>query len=288
MSENTEIAWTNHTLNLLSGCSKISAGCANCYAANLPPAMRRHAEWGPTTERKFAPESYIAQVYAWQRRAERTGVRERVFGPSVADPFEGPHDNGKEGCNGPRPDYLPVLRRMFNLAVECPTLDFQVLTKRPWNAVAWWRDDVIPGAEAFWPRNLWIGTSVENQEAANERVPWLVQLPAAVRFLSMEPMLDYVDVDRWLDDLSADADGDDEPTLRGVQWVIIGGESGNRARPFDPEWARAVVRSCAWYGVPAFVKQMGSVWAAERGAEHKKGGDPGEWDADLRVREMPS
>ena len=270
MSEHTGIAWTNHTLNLISGCTKISAGCANCYAANLPPAMRRHAEWGPNAERKFAPESYIAHVYAWERRAAKTGVRERVFGPSVADPFEGPHGPNGEGRNGPRADYLPVIRRMFNLAVECPHLDFQVLTKRPWNAVAWWRDDVLPGAEAFWPRNLWIGTSVEDQRAADERVLPLLKLPAAVRFLSCEPLLERVVL-----------------PLDGVQWLIVGGESGRNARRMQMAWADDVVTQCRTAGVPVFVKQMGTALAEVCGYADKKGGDPSEWPSFLRVQEFP-
>lgn len=270
MSEHTGIAWTNHTLNLLSGCTKISAGCKFCYAAALPPAMRRHAEWGPSGVRMFAPEKYIAQVYAWQKRAEKTGIRERVFGPSVADPFEGPHGAGGEGNDGPRPDYLPVIARMFNLAVECPNLDFQVLTKRPWNAVAWWRQHAADGTEAFWPANLWIGTSVEDQDAADERVPYLRYLPARVRFLSCEPLLSRVQL-----------------RLDGIQWVIVGGESGRNARPMEPRWAENIVADCQNAEVPVFVKQMGTVWAETWGATHKKGGDPEEWSTYLRIQEFP-
>jgi protein gp37 len=267
VSENTAIGWTDHTLNLISGCTKISAGCVNCYAANLPPAMRRHAEWGPNAERKFAPESYIAQVYGWERRAAKTGIRERVFGPSVADPFEGPHGPGGEGRNGPREDYLPVIRRMFNLAVECPHLDFQVLTKRPWNAVAWWKASGLQS----WPRNLWIGTSVEDQRAADERVPYLVELPAAVRFLSCEPLLERVCL-----------------PLTGIRWVIVGGESGRKARQMYMAWADHIIGDCQCAGVPVFMKQMGTVTAEACGYADKKGGDPSEWPTYMRVQEFPA
>jgi len=267
MSENTGITWADHTLNLLSGCVKISKGCANCYAAALPPAMRRHAEWGPDGERKFAPESYIQQVYAWQRRAAKTGVRERVFGPSVADPFEGPHGSDGEGRNGPRPDYLPVIERMFRLAAGCPDLDFQVLTKRPWNAVAWWKSTV---GGTRWPSNLWIGTSVEDQRAADERIPWLTQLPARVLFLSCEPLLERVIL-----------------PLAGIRWVIVGGESGRNARMMRMAWADDIVGQCKAAGVPVFVKQMGTVTAATCGYYDKKGGDPAEWPTFLRVQEFP-
>ena len=294
MSENTAIAWTNHTLNLISGCTKISAGCLNCYAANLPPAMRRHAEWGPNAERKFAPESYIAQVYAWERRAAKTGIRERVFGPSVADPFEGPHGPDGEGRNGPREDYLPVIRRMFALAVECPHLDFQVLTKRPWNAVAWWRDDVIPGAEAFWPSNLWIGTSVEDQRAAHARVLPLLKLPARIRFLSCEPLLERVALTELRDNSDDVADGpfhratsEDFHVERGVQWVIVGGESGRNARRMQMAWADDIVRQCRDANVPVFVKQMGTRIAEVCNYNDKKGGDPSEWPSYLQVQEFP-
>lgn len=287
MAERTGIQWTDHTHNPWSGCTKISAGCANCYAANLPPAMRRHAIWGDGGQRVRASDAYLRQPFAWDQKAEKDGVRRRVFCASVADVFEA------------RPELDRWRDHLMATIALTPSLDWQLLTKRPEYAVAYLsnpdlyervltaanqiRQDIprlnrIPisdpthGLAAWWP-NLWIGTSVENQEAADTRIPHLLKIPAAVRFLSMEPLLGPVDVSQWLSvrPCACDAKGDvnpfrtcsETPCAARIGWAIIGGESGNKARPMHPDWARKVRDQCIAAGVPFFFKQWGMLAPGE-------------------------
>lgn len=134
--------------------------------------------------------------------------------------------------------------------------------------------------------NVHLGVSVEAKDVL-ERIDWLRRTPARVRFVSVEPLLEEVDLSPYLGDAELK-----QGPLRGVDWAIVGGESGPGARPCEPEWIRKVVRQCQERGVPVFVKQLGSVWArkAGQGADgpfDSKGGDPEEWPEDLRVREFP-
>lgn len=253
MSANTSIEWAHHTFNPWSGCAKVSPGCANCYAANLPPSMRRGAEWGEGRPRVVASDAYWREPLAWARKAKAAGERHWVFCASTADVFEA------------RDDLDPWRCRLFDLIRETPELDWLLLTKRPEQAVKWW-----PLYSARWPDNAWIGTSVENQAAADERIPHLLQIPARVRFLSMEPLLGPVDLGgymgvllpghRWADCLCAQIDPVDRPCFRcggggGIHWVIVGGESGrgSGARPMHPAWARSLRDQCKAAGVPFFV-----------------------------------
>lgn len=135
-------------------------------------------------------------------------------------------------------------------------------------------------------KRVWLGTSVEDQATADERIPLLLQTPAAVRFVSLEPQLEHVDLFAWVTGHKG----------FGLDWVIVGGESGPGARPFDVAWARSVVNQCKAAKVPAFVKQLGSRWARGQNIgrdaslqklRNSKGGDPSEWEKDLRVREFP-
>ena len=254
MAERTGIQWTDHTHNPWSGCTKISAGCANCYAANLPPAMRRHAIWGDGGQRVRATDAYLRQPFAWDRKAEKDGVRRRVFCASVADVFEA------------RPELDPWREDLLKTIAATPHLDWQLLTKRPEYAVKFLAGRTLPP-------NLWMGTSVENQEAADIRIPHLLKIPAAVRFLSMEPLLGAVDVSRWLSvrPCACDAKGDvnpfrtcaETPCAARVGWVIVGGESGPKARPMHPDWARKLRDQCVAAGVPFFFKQWGMLAPGE-------------------------
>lgn len=140
--------------------------------------------------------------------------------------------------------------------------------------------------------HIWLGTSVENQAAADERIPLLLETPAAVRFLSMEPLLERVDITRYL---GMDAIEPDEPwdpytyeriEPSGLHWVIVGGESGKHARTFRWEWAP--IEECRAAGVAVFMKQMGAVWSKEHHAKDHHGGDMAEWPEHLRVREFPA
>lgn len=288
MSETTEIAWTDATFNPWSGCEKISAGCKFCYAAALPPSMRRGALWGPTGTRIRASASYLAQPLKWNRAAEKAGVPAHVFCASVADWAED------------RDDLDPWRDDLWATVAATPWLRWQMLTKRPHVAARY-------GAQFAANPNAWLGVSVEDQPAALERVPWALSVPASLIFLSVEPMigpvkLDHMDIESHpaADSLSRigayqvnalsgrNTDmGRPCPDVRRVGWVIIGGESGRHARPLDLAWVRNLIGQCRAAGDPVFVKQLGSVWAREHGATHPKGGDMAEWPADLRIREMP-
>jgi protein gp37 len=233
MSAGTSIEWADHTFNPWSGCAKVSAGCTHCYAAALPPRMRRHALWGPDARRVPATDEYWRQPLAWDRAAAREGVRARVFCASTADVFE---DRG---------DLDPWRIRLWELIKETRNLDWILLTKRPERMASW-------AAEHPWPYNAWAGTSVENQAAAAARIPHLLQVRASVRFLSCEPLLGPVDVSNW---------------LTGIEWVIVGGESGHSARPMSPTWARSLRDQAEFARVPFFFKQWGE-WAPSADAEN--------------------
>lgn len=260
-----------HTLNPWSGCYVKSDGCRECYAKNLPPAMRRGAVWGKNEPRVLAPDSYLAQVHAWNRAAEKLGIRMPVFCASTADIFERhavPEEN--ERLNGQR-------AKVWALVAATPWLDWLFLTKEPENIL-----DMIPAEWAAngCPVNVWMGCTVENQKAADARIPHLLRVPAVVRFLSVEPMVGAVDlrdvaglgcghegcIGQRIDALTG-ADqcghgywGGSRPER--IHWVLCGGESGRgvNVRPMAPEWARSLRDQCVAAGVAFHFKQWGE-WA---------------------------
>jgi protein gp37 len=234
----------------------------------------------------------------WHRAALKAGVRRRVFVASLADVFED------------HPDLVPWRAEALAILAQCTALDVQLLTKRPENV----RRMVPEAWLEHWPRHVWIGTTVEDQRRADERIPELLKVPAAVRFLSCEPLLGPVDLSEWIGTQShcsacgESCDGSPDsldgamrcmrcgyPTTTfepGVSWVIVGGESGPGARHFDLSWARSLVGQCREAGVPVFFKQLGDNPLTSPGpitwpttAHH--GADPSEWPADLRVQEFP-
>lgn len=302
MGSTTGIAWTDCTFNPWRGCTKVSAGCANCYAEKMSkrnPAVL--GEWGPHGQRAMAAPSYWRLPAQWDKAAKRDGVRRRVFCASLADVFED------------RPELVGPRRTLFSTIAATPNLDWLLLTKRPENIARLIPDACLP--------NVWLGVSVEDQAAAVARIPILLDTPAAVRFVSYEPSLGPVRFDRLatadlgrLDALRGChfVDGRNEPlpTPR-IDWLIVGGESGPTARPFDIAWARSVVEQCKAAGVACFVKQVGAnpvplapmrlpSYNALTGRRHRgwledgphaisdpAGADPAEWPEDLRVREFP-
>lgn len=262
--------------------------------------------WGPKGTRVVAAESYWRQPLKWNAEAEAAGERRRVFCASLADVFEGPETMPAESWVS----IIEARARLMVLIASTPALDWLLLTKRPQNVGL-----MVP---PLWhanglPPNVWIGTSVEDQAAADERIPHLLKVPASVRFLSCEPLLGPVDLRRWLtrwDVLettsptgrtlfrcrscgreSVTPDKRCHPTSPGggcaswdgigLHWVIVGGESGANARPMDPAWARSIRDQCAHAGVPLFVKQMGTAYAGSG-----KGGDC--IPDDLQIRELPA
>lgn len=305
MGEGTRIQWATHTFNPWRGCAKVTPGCDNCYAeAGSKRNPRLLGTWGPDGVRAMASESYWRKPLAWNERAAVAGERHRVFCASLADVFED------------RPDLVEPRARLFALITATPALDWLLLTKRPASARAMLTDrgrgslvermDEIRGAAAgdfAWPLpNVWLGTTVEDQARADERVPILLDTPAAVRFLSCEPLLGPVDltnlsvatttgVDQW-DALDRVEAGDAGTPGAVIDWLIIGGESGPSARPMDLGWARSLVEQGRAAGVAVFVKQLGRRPVDELGSEwthlrDSHGGDPAEWPLDLRVRELP-
>jgi len=282
MGESTGISWTDHTANFWMGCSRISPGCKHCYAEKLVTGRLGLPVWGPakTTERKRSKGAWV-DVPRWNRAAAREGVRRRLFVSSLADVFED------------HPQVAPWRAEALELLASCTSLDVQLLTKRPQNV----RAMVPPAWLEAWPAHIWIGTTVEDQKRATERIPHLLMVPARVRFLSCEPLLEPIDLDPWLyvptvcracgsteshydtnphnrpviDHcvLGAPLTGEpgavrcndcrslDVDELSPVSWVIVGGESGGGARPFGLDWVRAIVRQCRAASVPVFVKQMG-------------------------------
>jgi protein gp37 len=256
MGENSKIEWTHHTFNPWRGCTKVSPGCAHCYAETL--SHRNPATlgvWGDKGTRVVAAESYWRQPLKWDREARAAGERRRVFCASLADVFED------------RPDLVAPRVRLFHLINETPNLDWLLLTKRPENVRRFQGGAGVPRSWAeSMPPNVWIGTSVEDQERADERIPHLLAIPAAVRFLSIEPLLGPVDL-RRIPNLSPDRcryfDDVESLTLNGkvypsrrVHWVIVGGESGPKSRPMDRAWVLAIRDQCRAAGVPFFFKQM--------------------------------
>lgn len=225
MAAKTRIEWTHHTFNPWHGCTKISPGCANCYAETRDG---RHLyepvdHWGPGAPRMRLSAEYWMQPYKWNRAAQKAKERRRVFCASMADIFE---------VEAPQQEQ----RRLWPLIEGTPDLDWQLLTKRPERIL-----EVIP---APWrespPANVWYGTSIENADYV-WRVRALREVPAAVRFLSVEPLLGPIP----------------NLPLDGIGWVIVGGESGSGARPMQPAWARQIRDQCAAAQVPFFFKQWG-------------------------------
>jgi protein gp37 len=239
MGENSAISWTDHTFNPWWGCARVSPGCQHCYAETFARRTGNDV-WGQAAPRRFFGDKHWAEPLRWNARAEQAGVRARVFCASMADVFED------------RDDLVPERARLVDLIERTPWLDWLLLTKRPENVRdmvpgRWlWTATVINGAGAErvprWPANVWVGTTVEDQTRAYERLPWLLELPTPVRFLSCEPLLGPVDLTWW---------------LHGIGWVIVGGESGPKHRPLNLDHARSLRDQCTAAGVPFFFKQVG-------------------------------
>jgi len=274
MAEQTNIAWTDHTFNLWRGCTKISPGCTHCYAESQSKRNPRVlGTWGPHGTRPIATETYWREPLRWNRLATVEGRRYRVFCASMADVFEN------------RPDLAEPRRRLFGLIRDTPCLDWLLLTKRP----EIMRDTLV--THNFYPPNLWVGVSVENQEWADRRVPVLLQIPARIRFVDCEPLLGPIQLKEWIYPFY----GKLPQCWPGgpVNWVIAGGESGPQARPCDLTWIQALVKQCRDAGVPVFVDQVGrrpiSATHPDLSAiRHPKGGEPHEWPSELRIRQFPS
>jgi protein gp37 len=239
MAENTKIEWCDHTFNPWTGCTKVSPGCDHCYAEGW--AKRSGAvKWGAGEPRRRTTEGNWKLPHKWNRQAKADGRRYRVFCASLADVFD----------NAVDPQWRADL---FWLIEQTPHLDWLLLTKRIGNAHGMMRDAyaaIDPTADFPLPRpNVWIGATIVNQEEADRDIDKLDATPAAVRFLSMEPLLGPVDIGftRLWGGMGRN----------GIDWVIVGGESGYGARPMNRAWAQSLRDQCARAGVPFLFKQWG-------------------------------
>ena len=270
------------TFNPWRGCTKVSQGCKHCYADTLskrnPSAL---GVSGPKGTRVVAAEAYWKLPLKWAAEARREGVRRKVFCASLADVFEGDDTMPAEAWSGVE----EARRRLWDLVERTKDeLDWLVLTKRPENVINHRLGPMVPNDWLYdhdgFPRNVWIGTSVENQEAADERIPHLLQVPASVRFLSCEPLLGPVDIS-WVGSTPGVHHrpngfgkmgywgGGARSTrldVSGLHWVIVGGESGHGARPMHPQWAQSLRDQCANAGVAFFFKQWGAELPKGQGA----------------------
>lgn len=282
--------------------------------------------------RVVAAESTWKEPLKWDRAAKAVGERHRVFCASLADVFEhwqGPMTDSRGDIHlttiagfYPRPTVMQDVRvRLLKLIIQTQNLDYLLLTKRPSNALpmlqdAWMqmdsaRDPDPRNSRPFeLPRNVWLGASVENQQAADERIPHLLKVPAAVRFLSCEPLLGPIKLPFRYGDDPYHSDYGQSLIRQHIHWVIVGGESGPGARPCRVEWIRSIVRQCKAAGVPCFVKQLGTApqmtwreycnWHPTPPAvdchpstietirlRDRKGGDIAEFPSDLQIREFP-
>lgn len=227
MGKDSRIEWTHHTFNPWWGCVKVSPACKHCYAEAWAKRVGLDV-WGGRADRRFFSDAHWGQPLKWNAEAAAVGERRRVFCASMADVFEARDD-------------LDLWReRLWPLIEATPHLDWLLLTKRPEYV-----SQCVPWGNK-WPHNVWLGATVENQHWAEKRLPHLLRYPATVRFASCEPLLGSLDLQRWLRRAS-----------RRLDWVIAGGESGHRARPMHPAWARGLRDQCAGAGVPFHFKQWG-------------------------------
>ena len=232
MGKATAIEWTDHTFNPWWGCTKVSPGCDHCYAEAWARRVGKSV-WGHHEPRRFFSEAHWREPRAWNAEAAKAQQRKRVFCASMADVFEDRRD-----LDAPR-------ERLWQLIAETPHLDWQLLTKRPHTVarLAPWKKN--------WPSNVWLGTTVEDQERAKLRIPALLRIPAKVRFLSCEPLLGAVDLTALI-----------AKQQHGIDWIIAGGESGPGARPMAPVWLRRLRDFCHQRDIAFHFKQWGH-WAPQ-------------------------
>lgn len=242
MGENSKISWPHHTFNPLRGCDHESPGCDNCYAESGTKRFGLQL-WGPSAPRLRTSKENWKKPHKWNKEAAEKNCRYRVFCASQADVGED------------HPEWKATRQDLARLVEETPSLDWLFLTKRPQNMRRLFGD---AGWTHVWPENVWAGVTVENQALSEPRILELVQIPARVRFISVEPLLEELKLG-LLGTLPATVTGGAYlPVYSMIHWVIVGGESGHRARIFDLEWARQIRDECAQAGTPFFFKQTGS------------------------------
>lgn len=253
--QHTKIGWCHHTHNHWQGCSHRSPGCKFCYAETLMDKRYKRVEWGAGKPRLRSKKATRQRPYTWNRNAQKLGIRQRVFAASLSDVFDEEVDQSWRA-------------ELFEMVRETTCLDWLMLTKRPENIV----DMLPPDWDDGWD-NVWLGTSCENQEMTDLRVPILSAIPAKIRFVSAEPLIGPVQL----------------PEKHNIDWVIAGGESESlaNARPMNIDWARSLRDQCEAQELSFFFKQTGTQLAKELGLKHKKGEDSNEWPRDLQIQDFP-
>lgn len=263
MGDSTEISWCDMTFNPWWGCWKIADECKNCYADDL---ANRYApgHWGRTAPRRFFGDKHWNEPRAWNRKAERDGVRRRVFVGSMCDWAE-VHPNPEM-----RAKMDEARMRLWRLINECSHLDWLLLTKRPEDAarhLPWiatpedWQSVGVTDGEfgligKSWP-NVWLGVTAGTVASLRRVVPIARAIPAAVHFISCEPLLEEIPMTAWRDALA--------PTKgeAPVDWLIVGNESGHKRRPAEMDWVRTARDAATDFGVRFHFKQ----WVQEKGAK---------------------
>jgi len=244
MGKNSKIEWTNHTANLWHGCTKVHEGCDNCYAEVLSHRWGNDV-WGNDKPRKQV-KSVWNDLAKYQKLAADANEMHRVFVGSMMDIAEKPmpliDNKGKTLKAGEMQLFTSDLRKKLFDDISAGfynNLMFLLLTKRPSN----FNKQIPEEWKKNPPSNVMFGTSVVNQETANKLIPQLLEVNGK-RFLSIEPQLDMIDIHKWLDH---------------IHWVIVGGESGHKRRPYNLAWARNLRIQCHLAGVPFFFKQIDKV-----------------------------
>lgn len=270
MTRNSRIEWTDHTFNPWVGCTKISPGCDHCYAETWAKRSGM-VEWGGP--RRLTSDANWQQPFKWNRAARAAGRRDRVFCASLADVFD--NEVPQEWRD-----------RLFLLIDMTRGLNWLLLTKRIGNAARMLQETcyrIHPvGGMLAWP-HVWIGATVVNQEEADRDIPKLQATPAAVRFLSCEPLLGPIDLAYAANQECKHEQGYMEPDtgawicrqceenfeINGIDWVIAGGESGHHARPMHPAWARGLRDQCIAACVPFHFKQWGAWLPSDQAASNR-------------------
>lgn len=253
----TKIHWATHTWNPVTGCDKVSPGCDNCYAEKM--SKRLAGRYGYPQEKPFSVTIHNDRL----DEPRKLKKPQRIFVCSMSDLFH-------------KDVPIDFHIKIFGIMASLPQHVFMVLTKRPENALDFCQQvGLIPSglpspacqtpSGEVWPENVWIGCTAEDQAMASKRIPFLLQIPAKIRFVSVEPMLGVVDLEflalnekHYFNALRYDG------LFNVLDWVICGGESGPNARPMSDKWAKYLKDQCVKNNIPFFMKQMSGKTKAER------------------------
>jgi protein gp37 len=261
------------TFNPWIGCTRVSPGCDNCYAEVSTPARSLRVSWGKGQPRRLTSTENWQKPLKWNREAESCGFKLRVFSASLADWLD---------------DEVQIvwLQRFLKLIAQTPNLEWLLLTKRPGNwesrmrAIVNLNDPIASLIAQNWlngeaPSNIWVGVTAENQNLLQLRNPQLGKIPAKLKFLSCEPLLEPLDL---------------SCAIEQINWVIAGGESGRNARVCDLGWLQSIADQCKDNRIPLFIKQLGNRPVDKLtpyAVGHKKGGDMHEWPGWAKIRQTP-